>query len=980
MAASPSELFPDFDLYRVDSFESRDSPEEAIAQLVSSIRVAHALNEETLWCIASDPSAASSAPGIAWVVGLTTTSQREDRDTPLMLPPGATTSALSAAQAQLWASYCDTWVWLEAVVMPKDDAIESEELRHAILAQLAHRRFACIVRAVPATVVALENELRSLDQLARGGQLQGRAEFASSRSVAELAVERHRDLAAARQLGGWLVEVRVGSNATDITIVTELLANVLEIPGISFRAGDHAPAFIASQISTEGSPPSSPQPSALDDWRSPGRVFLASSRQIATIVRGPSREVPGVALRQPMPFDLNAESDSASSKAERDLELGAILDSTLRAGNRFSVSQSTLNRHALVCGATGSGKSQTVQVLLHELTTNGIPWLVIEPAKSEYRSMQTRLRAAGLDSPVHVLRLGDSTIPPLGLNPLEPEDGFPLQTHLDMVAALFIASFDAAEPFPQILSEALRRCYSDLGWQLATGDYKLNERGTPSTRGQRYPRYPTLADLQRTARDVVHDVGYGKEIRDNVIGFVDVRLGSLSNGTPGRFFTGGHPLGLAALHGANVVIEIEDVGNDLDKAFVIGTVILRLYEYLRVRGPTPALSHVTVVEEAHRLLRRAEPGGKQNQAVELFGAMLSEVRAFGEGIVIAEQIPTKILPDVLKNTALQIVHRLPSVEDRTILAGTTNMDPEQSAFVLSLRPGHAAAFREGMDSPVLLKVDDRRSPSGIDATTAAIGALRKRLRASGCHEQCTTTPCTGRILEQSSEIVTQVPELQFWLELTFLAFVTETVIPRPGRVWTSDLQRRLDDPVARVCAINRLAEDAVEARWAQIADFYDPTRLINAIADAARRTLFDGERAPETVGFAAGRFVVRDVYEALLDAGESAEPHPRTEEWRAKRGIDLVDAAVPIQRAWLELGSSFTYRGHERMLRGIPPATEAGPKSRIEALALPLAQGATGTNAIETACNRTTPDKQRCLEHLADWLPSANPEQPVTSS
>jgi uncharacterized protein len=142
--------------------------------------------------------------------------------------------------------------------------------------------------------------------------------------------------------------------------------------------------------------------------------------------------------------------------------------------------------------------------------------------------------------------------------------------------------------------------------------------------------YPSLADLQTAAMTVVKEIGYGREITDNVRGFVRVPIGSLRLGTAGRFLGGGHPLDFGALLGSNVVLEIEDCGDDRDKASLTGGVLLRLAEYLRMRaraeGPVPpGLRHLTVVEEAHRLLRQPPPGtgnGPAAHAVEMFAGLL----------------------------------------------------------------------------------------------------------------------------------------------------------------------------------------------------------------------------------------------------------------------------------------------------------------------------------------------------------------------
>jgi DNA helicase HerA-like ATPase len=153
-----------------------------------------------------------------------------------------------------------------------------------------------------------------------------------------------------------------------------------------------------------------------------------------------------------------------------------------------------------------------------------------------------------------------------------------------------------------------------------------------------------------------------------------------------------------------VVFEIEDVGDDRDKAFLMGTVLVRLVEYLRMRqraegGTTGGLKHLSVFEEAHRLLRKSEETGPAAHAVEMFAGLLAEIRAYGEGLIVAEQIPSKLLPDVIKNTAVKIVHRLPAKDDRDAVGATMNITDAQSQFLVTLRPGEGAVFTDGMDYP-----------------------------------------------------------------------------------------------------------------------------------------------------------------------------------------------------------------------------------------------------------------------------------------
>jgi len=237
------------------------------------------------------------------------------------------------------------------------------------------------------------------------------------------------------------------------------------------------------------------------------------------------------------------------------LRLGTVLDHSGMPAGTLSVPAASLNRHVFVCGATGAGKSQTVRALLEAASGAGVPWLVVEPAKAEYQLMSARLN--GSAGGVVRIRPGDADQIAAGINPLAPAADaagrrFPLQTHADLVRALFLASFAADEPFPQVLSAAVTRVYEEAGWDLALGE--------PISPGVS-PRYPTLAELQTAAERIVSEIGYGREITDNVRGFITVRISSLRLGTTGRFFEGGHPIDFGKLMARNVVFEIEDVGD-----------------------------------------------------------------------------------------------------------------------------------------------------------------------------------------------------------------------------------------------------------------------------------------------------------------------------------------------------------------------------------------------------------------------------------
>jgi hypothetical protein len=427
------------------------------------------------------------------------------------------------------------------------------------------------------------------------------------------------------------------------------------------------------------------------------------------------------------------------------------------------------------------------------------------------------------------------------------------------------------DPFPQILAAALTRCYEELGWDLSLGE--------PVRDGPR-PRYPTLADLQRVAAVEVTDIGYGKEANDNVQGFLKVRLNSLRRGTTGRFFEGGHPLDFKKLLHRNVVLEIQNVGDDADKAFFMGAVLIRLTEHLRGKAGDPELSHLTVVEEAHRLLRRQE-AGPGAQAVEMFAALLAEVRAYGEGLIIAEQIPGKLIVDAIKNTAVKIVHRLPAADDRESVGATMNLDDAQSRYLVTLRPGDGAVFTDGMDHPLLVHVPEGTAIEGRG--TPALAPVNELIgrRSVTCGPDCVARACTLRDMRKGQHVLLEHPWLVVWAELTVLAHLAGHPAPLVDAAYprlVAGQPRQVLD-----CAISHAVDDAIAVRSAQL----HPSVHADGFAEHCCAILRAGLAGQDTrvvcdrdgLGYLSSTYQWLLARDPLLSSQREAPAHPDTPLW-----------------------------------------------------------------------------------------------------
>jgi hypothetical protein len=261
-----------------------------------------------------------------------------------------------------------------------------------------------------------------------------------------------------------------------------------------------------------------------------------------------------------------------------------------------------------------------------------------------------------------------------------------ISNHIDLLRSLFNASFGLWTPLPQILEECLYLIYQDKGWDL-TRDYnsrleeQISDRDNPVA-------FPTLSDLLIKVDEVTSRLQWDAEANARIRGSLRDRLRSLRNGGRGRMLDVEVSFPMKTLLDRPTLLELEALGDDEDKAFLMGLLLIRLVEYRRTpqekfeAADDEDLRHLLIIEEAHRLLTNVATKGQEGEAnpgskaVETFGNLLSEIRAHCQGVIVADQIPAKLAPDVFKNTNLKIGHRIVDQEDRRLLGGSMAMTDE----------------------------------------------------------------------------------------------------------------------------------------------------------------------------------------------------------------------------------------------------------------------------------------------------------------
>lgn len=409
--------------------------------------------------------------------------------------------------------------------------------------------------------------------------------------------------------------------------------------------------------------------------------------------------VPGIAVRQMAP-------DFEPGPRPEQVPVGEIQIGTLQRGGLVTVPVKDFTRHALITGFTGSGKTNTVLFLLNQLwMQNKTPFLVIESAKKEYRAL---MNVPGFQD-LLVFTCGDETTSPFRFNPFELLLSVRVEAHIGRLQACFDAALPQFGILPSLIAEALEDVYKDKGWKLT--DRNENPQETRL--------FPTMRDMLRVVIRSVEGRGYSGELRDNLRAASAGRIGSLLRGSRGRMFGCQRSFPAEVIFNRPVILELNDLNED-DKALTMMFLLMWLREY-RETHVAPHLQHLTVVEEAHNVVSNVASVGNSEvsadtkaKAVAAFSNMLSEVRAYGEGIMISDQSPEKLAPDAMRNTNLQIAHQLRDRRDREAVARAMIMDEEQQNYLGKLRTGEAAFFRTGMEKATFIRVPEFKDTAGFN--------------------------------------------------------------------------------------------------------------------------------------------------------------------------------------------------------------------------------------------------------------------------
>ena len=419
---------------------------------------------------------------------------------------------------------------------------------------------------------------------------------------------------------------------------------------------------------------------------------MMSSKEVAIMMGLPRKSVPGFPVIEHV--TLGKEVVKLNNReGGNSFELGCIFDQGIALpNNKVLLDVKSLTQHTFVTGSTGCGKSETVYKLIDSVRKANTKFLIIEPAKGEYKNVFGTEHIFGTNPLISNL---------LKINPFKFTEGVHVLEHADRLIEIFNVCWPMYAAMPAVLKEAVLNSYEDCGWDLIKSKNKYSN-----------DIFPTFSDLIWELETVIEASSYSEEVKSNYKGSLVTRVKSLANGINGEIFSG-IEIGDEILFDENVIIDLSRIGSQETKSLIMGVIIMRLNEYRANSGieANSSLRHVTILEEAHNILKRCsqeqsmEGSNVAGKSVEMISNAIAEMRTYGEGFIIVDQSPGAVDISAIRNTNTKIVMRLPEDSDRKIAGKSAAMKDNQVDEIAKLPTGVAVVYQNDWEEPVLCQIN-----------------------------------------------------------------------------------------------------------------------------------------------------------------------------------------------------------------------------------------------------------------------------------
>ncbi len=443
---------------------------------------------------------------------------------------------------------------------------------------------------------------------------------------------------------------------------------------------------------------------------------LVSGSELAIHMGLPRKSVCGLPVIEHADFGKEVVTYDTENRGTS-IKLGKVFNMGSECINDVRLDIKSLSMHTFVTGSTGSGKSNTVYELIRQLENAGINYMIIEPAKGEYKNV------FGLIPNVKVYGTNPSYAELLRINPFKFPKGVHVLEHADRIVEIFNVCWPMYAAMPAVLKDAVLQAYKKSGWDLVESTNLYSE-----------SLFPTFQDLLDELVDVINKSAYSEEVKSNYIGSLVTRVKSLTNGLNGLIFSS-NEIDNEILFNKKIIIDLSRVGSLETKSLIMGILVMRLSEYRMSSstGMNVPLKHITVLEEAHNILKRTsteqDPEGSNmaGKSVEMISNAIAEMRTYGEGFFIVDQSPSAVDISAIKNTNTKIIMRLPDERDRRMAGKSAGLKDEQLDEIARLPKGVAVVYQNNWVEPILCKIQKYKGEEGQYVYDSSLTAY-----SSGC--------------------------------------------------------------------------------------------------------------------------------------------------------------------------------------------------------------------------------------------------------
>ena len=425
---------------------------------------------------------------------------------------------------------------------------------------------------------------------------------------------------------------------------------------------------------------------------------LISAEEAAAFFRLPVYE-PGMAALQESRGVGGGEQFAEAVVDEKNILLGTLVTNGQK---KISIGcpDKLFTRHMLIVGTPGTGKTTFSVHLLLQFARRGIPFLAIEPTKTEYRAMIDSVKNLQVFTP------GNNSVSPFIVNPFLPPRGIRVEQYIPSLVSAFEAAFSMPSPLDILFLNAIRASYTRYGWK----DYSML--GDPDVRPF------GLYEFILIFRELLESSSYSREVKSNLQSGGLYRLMNLIQQNS-NIYDNIHTIPIEDLLSAPTVLELNAIDNAEQKSLIMALLLINICVYTKHnQAGDGKLKNAILIDEAHVLLGgqgagKEDGAGSRGTTVRALQDMIAEIRSYGTSMIIADQSPTKVSREVVANTDIKVAVRLVQGVEKELIADSTNMDESQKEELSRLRTGEAFVFHSLLDAPQLVYTEDIREKEGI---------------------------------------------------------------------------------------------------------------------------------------------------------------------------------------------------------------------------------------------------------------------------